>query len=196
MREAQGAGLRQARPPAPGHGRCSAGLSGAAGLLCGQEGEPAVAPPPPWGWPGWGWGFWVKGSFLRSCPGHPRAAEAGVLGVFSGHSPHCPFRNSPQQLSRVPRPTLPPRCRPSEMSDACAPEAGVGPGLAVRAPSPGGVDCGTTGRSRPSHGAFMEEPSGQAPGRPLMSPVIFGGNQASRAPPCRSLAAPPGFPQS
>lgn len=92
--------------------------------------------------PGWGRGFRVKGSFLRSCSGHPRAAAAGVFGVFSGHSPHCPFRNSPQQLSRVPRLTLPPRCRPSEMSDACAPEAGVGPGLAVRAPSPGGVGCG------------------------------------------------------
>jgi len=83
-----------AGPPASARTQ-AAGPSGATGLLCRQEGGPAGGPSSSMGLAsGWGQGFWVKGSFLHSCSVHLRAAEAGVLGMFSGHSPHCPQKQS------------------------------------------------------------------------------------------------------
>lgn len=96
------------------------------------------------------------------------------------------------------------------MSDICTPEAGAGPGPAVRgAPSPGGRGlC-------PGHGGLplsLSPREGLTLGRSTFvalgilcssarvaadkSPVTFGGNQVSCPPPSHSQAAPPSFSQS
>lgn len=175
----QGAGMWQARPPVLGHRCCSSGVSGddGAALRAGKRacwGSLLLRGAGPWLGPG----FLDQGLLLTPSPSAFEGAKAGVLWGVLGSQPALPpeivHSNCPGSLGR-------PSSHGAGHQGCLMPvplrQSGAWPG-SEGAQVPGEWAAGHRGphqaqitrSSHPSHGTFMEESSGQAPGRPLTSP--------------------------